>query len=76
MKEKINIARKILSTNCNNKGKQSIYLERLRDITEKAELIYNDVIVKKKKCKSALQTMRNIEHEMDVLLKNKKQLKD
>lgn len=72
MKEKINIARKILNTNRNNKGRKSIYLERLRDITEKAELIYNDVIVKKKKCKSALQTMHNIEHEMNILLKKRK----
>lgn len=54
MKEKLIKARKILNTNFNSESNQKYYTEKLKDVTEKAELTYNDVKVKKNKSKKAV----------------------
>jgi hypothetical protein len=47
-------------------------IQKLHEVTDKAELVYNDVKIKRIRSKSAFQSMKDIEHKLDLLIREAK----
>ncbi len=77
MKDKIKTARGILcevsKVDLQNSQREIVW--ELKETTDKAELIYNDVKIKRGKSKSAFHMMKEIEHKLDMLLQEAKNIK-
>lgn len=73
MKNKIKIARKILNGKYDSDIciKNDVFL-KLKDVTEKAELSFNDVKIKRIRSRKALDKMRKLELDLDMLLREVK----
>jgi flagellar biosynthesis chaperone FliJ len=68
--EKIAVARdtgKKLMLDSENSELQG-FQRRLKEISDKADLAYNDVVVKKAKLKDASERMQKLEQQLDQLL--------
>jgi hypothetical protein len=74
MKNKIKIARELLNEKYSQipETKGNELLEMLKDLTEKAELSYNDVKIKRIRSKAALENMKKLEHDLELLLREVK----
>jgi hypothetical protein len=78
MKNKIKTARKILNkmSESNLKNGETDIILKLKEITDRAELTYNDVKVKRGRTQAAFQSMKEIENRFDELLREAKHIKN
>lgn len=76
MKNKIRTAREMLSkiSDSRLKNGDNALLQKLKETADLAELTYNDVIIKRSRSKSAFQSMKDLEHKLDLLLDEAKKI--